>query len=138
MIQIIDISYQVLLNKQKAYNKLLGLINATISHELRNPLNSILAINQFKIELYKEIEEILYASQVPDYVKVEEVKEKLIILQNEQAIQDSSASLMKYLIQDLLDYSQIKNKKFRKNMKNFNLKQTIKEIMSIFQLKADS
>ena len=80
MIQIIDISYQVLLNKQRGYNKLLSLINATISHELRNPLNSIIAINQLKVGLYKELEKILYRDQIPDSEKIEEVKEQLIIL----------------------------------------------------------
>ena len=31
--------------KQKSLNSLLTLINATVSHELRNPLNSVIAIN---------------------------------------------------------------------------------------------
>ena len=34
-----------------------------------------------------------------------------------KSIQSSSASLMEYLVQDLLDYAQIKAGKFRKNIK---------------------
>ena len=45
MLQIIDVSLQVMYEKQKSLNSLLTLINATVSHELRNPLNSIIAIN---------------------------------------------------------------------------------------------
>jgi len=43
MVQIIDISSNILYDRQRADNKFLALINACISHELRNPLNSIIA-----------------------------------------------------------------------------------------------
>ena len=33
------------------------LINATVSHELRNPLNSLIAQNMEKTALYKELRE---------------------------------------------------------------------------------
>ena len=41
MLQITDISNLILYNKIKGEKKLLTLINATVSHEMRNPLNSI-------------------------------------------------------------------------------------------------
>ena len=43
MLQILDISANILYEQQRADNKFLSLINACISHELRNPLNSIIA-----------------------------------------------------------------------------------------------
>ena len=36
-------------------------------------------------------------------------------------VQESSANLMSFLIQDLLDFAQIKAGKFRKNIENFNI-----------------
>ena len=42
------------------------------------------------------------------------------------------------MIQDLLDYSQINQGKFRKNMTNFNIIDTLKEVISIQHMKADS
>mmetsp|Transcript_13766 Transcript_13766/g.23487 ORF Transcript_13766/g.23487 Transcript_13766/m.23487 type:complete len:84 (+) Transcript_13766:3-254(+) len=42
--QLNDISKSVLYDQAKAQSELLALINATVSHEMRNPLNSI--INQ--------------------------------------------------------------------------------------------
>jgi hypothetical protein len=42
-----DISQKILYDTSKAEGDLLSLINSTISHEMRNPLNSI--INQCKI-----------------------------------------------------------------------------------------
>ena len=38
---------------------------------------------------------------------------------------------MEFLIQDLLDYAQIKAGKFRKNIKKFNLRDAIEKIMCI-------
>jgi signal transduction histidine kinase len=47
MLCFIDISQKILYDTSKAESELLSLINSTISHEMRNPLNSIL--NQGKI-----------------------------------------------------------------------------------------
>lgn len=47
MICFVDISQKILYDSYKAEGELLSLINTTISHEMRNPLNSI--INQCKI-----------------------------------------------------------------------------------------
>jgi signal transduction histidine kinase len=53
MLQIIDISDSFLYDQSKAKNEFLSLINATVSHEMRNPLNSISAENLHKKELLK-------------------------------------------------------------------------------------
>ena len=45
MLQIIDISSTVSLNEKIMENKMLELSNANTSHELRNPLSSMLAQN---------------------------------------------------------------------------------------------
>ena len=57
MFQIIDISTSVMLDKQKAESKLLTIVNATVSHELRNPLSSILGQNIKKQALIDAIKE---------------------------------------------------------------------------------
>ena len=59
MLQLIDISGNILYHQQKADNKFLELINACISHELRNPLNSIVSQNIKKSQLYTELERLL-------------------------------------------------------------------------------
>lgn len=59
MIQIINISSTILYSQSKAENKFLGLINACVSHELRNPLNSIISQNVEKRFLYDELEDLL-------------------------------------------------------------------------------
>jgi signal transduction histidine kinase len=59
MLQIIDISSSILYDRSKAENKFLSIINASVSHEMRNPLNSILAENILKEELIKRLKELL-------------------------------------------------------------------------------
>lgn len=46
-VQMIDISAKIFYNDIKAQEEFISLINSTISHEMRNPLNSI--ISQCKI-----------------------------------------------------------------------------------------
>ena len=42
MLQIVDISSSVKLNDKILENEMLAIINATTSHELRNPLGSLI------------------------------------------------------------------------------------------------
>lgn len=64
--------------KQKSLNSLLTLINATVSHELRNPLNSIIAINEEKQRLYKELKFILQQNNKTFRQDADKILEKLL------------------------------------------------------------
>jgi signal transduction histidine kinase len=43
---------------------------------------------------------------------------------------------MSYMIQDLLDYSQIKGGKFRKNIRPFNIRDAVEDIIKVQKRKA--
>ena len=43
MLQFTNISGSILYKLEKAHNQILEMINACVSHEMRNPLNSIMA-----------------------------------------------------------------------------------------------
>lgn len=60
IIQVIDISSTITqeFDQQKANNEVLNVINACVSHELRNPLNSISAQNFMKKILYRKLRAI--------------------------------------------------------------------------------
>lgn len=45
MIQILDVTHHILYTEFKAKAEFTSLINACVSHELRNPLNSIMGRN---------------------------------------------------------------------------------------------
>lgn len=43
MVEFVDISHNILHHKAKQENRFLSMVNAFVSHELRNPLQSIIA-----------------------------------------------------------------------------------------------
>ena len=45
MVQIVDVTPHILYTEYKAKMEFVSMINACVSHELRNPLNSIMAKN---------------------------------------------------------------------------------------------
>jgi len=45
MVHVVDVSKRVQYSQVREQNELLSILNATISHELRNPLNSIVGQN---------------------------------------------------------------------------------------------
>ena len=51
-------------------------------------------------------------------------------------VQESSASLMSFLIQDLLDFAQIKAGKFRKYIEYFDIREAVEQVMCIQRQKA--
>ena len=83
------------------------------------------------------MDEIL-ANLDPDDRNVRKLKQIMTKLQKGQKYLGASAKIMENLIQDLLDYSQIKAGKFRKNLRFFDIKNTVKEAMGILKTKADA
>ena len=55
IMQIVDVSDSIFYNESKTQNEFLQIVNATVSHELRNPLNSIKAQNILKRNLYNQL-----------------------------------------------------------------------------------
>jgi signal transduction histidine kinase len=53
------VSSSILYDKSKTHNQFLSIINATVSHEMRNPMNSIKAENILKKELIRRLKELL-------------------------------------------------------------------------------
>ena len=132
MIQIVDISKALLLDKKIMQTQILEIVNASVSHELRNPLNSLISQNIKKEALYKNIQKMIETGSMD----IPELKNILKELFTSNKVQSSSAKVMKYLIQDLLDFAQMKAGKFRKNIQEFDVKDIIDEMMSIEQEKA--
>jgi len=78
------------------------MINAGISHELKNPLNSILAQGLEKELLLKEIKEIISKNEA-DALK--QVEQKINALIEGSKVEHSSANVMNYIVADFLDYA---------------------------------
>ena len=77
------------------------MINACVSHEMRNPLNSVVAQNIEKKFLYAELEQLAQKlQQDPDFlpeflVKHEEIMEKL---KKGLKVQQSSSNVLTYIV----------------------------------------
>ena len=59
LIQIIDVSDRKLYTEVNAEKTFLTLINATVSHELRNPLSSLIAQTMQMNNLFENLEELI-------------------------------------------------------------------------------
>ena len=137
MLSIVDVSKTILYYEEKQHSDFLSLINATVSHELRNPLNSIYIGNYENQKYYESIKTILNQDEVTIVMK----NQLLVIMEKlckGQRTLFSSTKIMKNLIQDLLDFTQIKAGKFRMNLASFNIRDTIQEIQEIQKRQAES
>ena len=65
MINIVDNSHFIQYNDEKTHNELLKAINATVNHELRNPLNSIVIFNEQTKWLGEKLIEIIGDQRMP-------------------------------------------------------------------------
>ena len=73
VIQIIDVSSDVLYDHKNAEIKLLQLINACVSHEMRNPLNAIHYQNIFMKKINEKIQKVLDKKDIG----IEKIKKKI-------------------------------------------------------------
>ena len=62
MITFNTVTSNILYNMEKEHTDTLQVINATVSHELRNPLNSLISQNIEKKQLFKELKTIILNS----------------------------------------------------------------------------
>ena len=90
------------------------MLTATVSHDLRTPLNSMIGL----------------LSNLDKFIKDPQGKRFLSIIRN-------SSSFMLFLVNDLLDFFQIKNGKFRKNFKWVNIGDDFRELMDMFRVGTD-
>jgi len=62
---------------------------------------------------------------------IQSFRDALEKLQGGLASQESQSELMKNKIQDLLDFASIKNNKFRKNIKEFDVRKAVESVMDV-------
>eukprot|EP00347_Sterkiella_histriomuscorum_P024327 403331514 len=111
MIMIKSLTPMMKYEKLKLENHFYEMLTATVSHDMRTPLNAMCG-------LISNIESFIVGDSGQRLLKI--VK--------------SSSKILLFLVNDLLDFTQIRNNKFRKNEKPCNIKETIKEAIDIIQL----
>ena len=99
MIMIKSVTHFIKYHKLKLQNNFLEMLTATVSHDLRTPLNSILGIGKIlEVHIHGEIG--------ARYIR----------------IMMNSANLMQFLVNDLIDLFRIRNGKFTSCESRVNLK----------------
>lgn len=130
--QLIDITSKIHYQKLVGEKSLLQMVNACVSHEMRNPLNAIICQNVTIKETIQSLMELISDASVDT---VEAIKRKVyslvLIMEDSANIQISSTKLMNFFVNDILSLSQINNSNFRKDVSVFDLKHAITEVMNI-------
>ncbi|TNV83865.1 hypothetical protein FGO68_gene3753 [Halteria grandinella] len=114
LIIIKSITHFVAYEQLKMQNHFLEMLTATISHDMRTPLNAILGMG---VNLKKYIEH-------PQGIKF-------------HSILINSSQLLLFLVNDFLDLFRFKNGKFQKNESFTNFRQQIEELIEIFKIQAE-
>ena len=129
IVQIININDSIIVNQMKIQNEQLAMINACVSHEMRNPLNSVIAINIEKKSLLAQLVRSMKRGNTnPDSF----VKQMEVCLDNQKC----ATQEMLINLQNLIDYSEIFTECFVKNYRTFNIKHAVKDVMDIQRQKA--
>lgn len=113
MIMIKNLTPMINYEKLKVENLFYEMLTATVSHDMRTPLNSIIGL--------------LTHIDNGKYVSSGEGQRFLSIIKN-------SSNFLLFLVNDLLDFFQIKNGKFKKNLKWVNMRESFKELVEMFNV----
>ena len=95
---MVDVSHNIFYDQQRSDNFFLQMVNACVSHELRNPLNSISAQNMEKMHLYQELLSLAHNQQIDSQELRGRIKDIVGMLKEGNIVQDSSTNMMKSLV----------------------------------------
>eukprot|EP00347_Sterkiella_histriomuscorum_P023190 403335608 len=110
-----DMSHWIELQKQKNLTLFKTQAFAQAAHEFRNPLGAIIT----SLELIK------------NHIDMDQVGQFYMTAKN-------CSTLLLFLVNDILDYSQLESKKILTNCENIIIEQTLKECIEVLNFKAQS
>jgi len=135
MIQIIDISDKMLYNEVRAEQSFFTLMNAAVSHELRNPLASLIGGIETMKTFLENISQIIQTSK-SEYS--DELQQIYVGMMNCCQKMTSSANIIDFFVHDILDYTILTNddKNFIKDLSIFDIREAVNQILVIIEDKA--
>ena len=142
IIQLIDVSARMLYTEIKAQKEFLTLINATVSHELRNPLASLNSQIQLLGVCAKGLLQMFQTAVVGEQITTEMKTQAQKIVEGIQTCTHKISSAGKFIdffVHDILDYTVLSRNaaNFVKNMQVFHAKACVQEIVDILRDKID-
>ena len=115
-------------------------INATVSHEIRNPINAIYSQNIFIEMLFKKVADLI-EYLVNKSLSLDQflIKLKGILKEGEESLSISKRSerLVSFLVEDYTDMGLVQMGKFRRADTNFEVQEPFEEVLSILKVQAN-
>ena len=123
-------------NEAKAQQQLSTMINATVSHELRNPLGALIGCQTSMKSLLKSLSQIIkkLERRLPPDSEMKQFLEKIQKiyngLQSSSFKMNSAAKLIDFFVHDILDYTILQTtiENFKKNCEVFDIREALQEI----------
>ena len=112
VVQFIDISEKIFVDNMNIERKYLTYINATVSHEMRNPLNSINAQIESQHLLLSDLE--VFKASISDRISNQEAQTLQSIISDllqGLSISQSSCKLMNFNVEDIMALPTLKEGK---------------------------
>jgi len=107
---------------------------------MRNPINSMVYQNKNISFLLKAIlEQIGELKTTPAMKKkIKKIKRKANEMMRSSSVMKQSSKLLLFFVQDLLDFAQIKQKKFTKHIEEFSIKEAMEELVMMLEFQSSS
>ena len=119
----------MLYNEVNAEKSFLTLINAAVSHELRNPLNSLVGQVASMMNFFQRFTNLI--NQISDVEIAQQLKEVYSSIHNCGKKMASATKFIDFFVHDILDYTILNqdSKNFIKNISVFNMSTAVDEII---------
>ena len=138
LIQFIDISAKIFYDDVKAQEEYMNITTSSMSHEMRNPLNAIIAqctvLALIILDLAAFILRIHHKLSADELVIANTIQDKI---SRSVEIMKTSSQLLLFNVEGILGVAQIRANKFQKNITEFDVGKCLDEIVGIQQFKAD-
>jgi signal transduction histidine kinase len=145
MLQIRDVSDRMLYREVMAQQNLLSLVNATVSHELRNPLNSMVGQIAGMEQFFRKFKKVINTLETADSLSKKQIN---FLHKHLNEIYGgiytcgqkltSAAKFVDFFVHDILDYTILNKdeKHFIKQISVFDINTAVQEILDIQKDKA--
>jgi signal transduction histidine kinase len=137
-ILLIDMSREIFLQNVRQERTLLTYLNSALSHEMRNPLNSIFQYIEIMASLAKDLSAFIFkvAGKLSDEEKTE-IEDIADELGQSATICKASCKLLKFNIEDIVSLPQIKDGRLKPQVDKQDLKNLVSEVVAVQQQQID-